>query len=119
MTIPELTVFFSFLHIRDIDDRKESDLQKKKRRAQEREELGLSEEEEEELKLDLPPIKYTKKGKRIEFEPEVIEEARIKAEFKKELATYGVSTLIIYLMHVVLLLIAHLDLGELLLGQLG
>lgn len=75
VTIPQLTAFFSMLHVRDVDDRKLKDGIKKKKRATERADLGLSEEEEEELKLELPPVKYTKKGKRIEHEPEVIEEA--------------------------------------------
>ena len=89
--IPELTVFKTMLHIRDIDDRKASDEAKKQKKKEERAALGLSEEEEEELKLDLPPQKVTKKGKKVEIDPEIIEQARIVALFKKELATYGVS----------------------------
>ena len=52
--IPELTVFNSMLHIRDVDDRKAADIEKKAKKAAEREALGLSEEEEEELVLDIP-----------------------------------------------------------------
>jgi len=89
VTIPELNAFFSMLHIRDIDNRKLSDEKKKIRKAAERADLGLSEEEEEELKLDLPPTKYTKKGKKVELDPEIIENARVIALFKRELATYG------------------------------
>ena len=89
VTIPQLTAFFSMLHVRDIDNRKLSDDKKKKKRAMDREEAGLSEEEEEELELELPPIKFTKKGKKIELDPEVIEEAKVKALFKREMATYG------------------------------
>ena len=35
------------------------------------------------------PPKFNKKGKKIELDPEVIEEAKEKALFKRELATYG------------------------------
>merc|ERR1712037_55414 len=69
--IPELNTFHSMLHIRDIDDRKATD------------------EEEEELKLDLPEPKINKKGKKIEHDPELVEEARIRALFKRELERYG------------------------------
>lgn len=96
VTIPELTVFLKMLHIRDIDDRKRQDEGKKHRKAQERASLGLSEEEEEELKLDLPPPKYNKKGKKIEPDPEIVEKARVAALFKIELAKYGVS----YFLHI-------------------
>lgn len=93
VVIPELTVFKAMLHIRDVDDRKASDEEKKQKKKEERAALGLSEEEEEELKLDLPQPAVTKKGKKkVEIDPEVIEQARIAALFKKELATYGVST---------------------------
>ena len=88
--IPEMTVFKTMLHIRDVDDKKALDLEKKKKKAAEREALGLSEEEEEELKLELPPQPVTKKGKKkVEIDPEVIEQAKVAALFKKELATYG------------------------------
>mmetsp|Transcript_46190 Transcript_46190/g.61151 ORF Transcript_46190/g.61151 Transcript_46190/m.61151 type:complete len:529 (+) Transcript_46190:35-1621(+) len=88
--IPELTVFFTMLHVRDIDDKKRSDDLKKKKKAEERAALGLSEEEEEELKLDLPTQPTTKKGKKkVEVDPEIIEQARIAALFKRELARYG------------------------------
>lgn len=87
--IPELTVFKAMLHIRDVDDRKAADIEKKKQKAIEREELGLSEEEEEELKLDLPPPPKTKKGKKVEYDPEVIEAAKVAALLKRELARYG------------------------------
>ena len=91
--IPELNTFHSMLHIRDIDDRKATDEAKKKKKAEERAALGLSEEEEEELKLDLPEPKINKKGKKIEHDPELVEEARIRALFKRELERYGVSFL--------------------------
>lgn len=72
--IPELNVFYTMLHIRDIDDRKAADELKKKEKIEERAALGLSEEEEEELKLDLPVPAVTKKGKKkVEIDPEVIE----------------------------------------------
>ncbi len=88
--IPEMTVFKTMLHIRDVDDRKAADILKKKTKAEERAALGLSEEEEEELKLELPPQPVTKKGKKkVEIDPEVIEAAKVAALFKKELATYG------------------------------
>ena len=88
--IPEMTVFKTMLHIRDIDDRKAADILKKKTKAEERAALGLSEEEEEELKLELPPQPVTKnKKKKVEIDPEVIEAAKVAALFKKELATYG------------------------------
>ena len=61
--VPELTVFYSMLLIKDIDDKKQADIVKKAEKAAERAELGLSEEEEEELKLDIPqPVQ--KKGKK-------------------------------------------------------
>ena len=92
MVIPELTVFKAMMHVRDIDDRKQSDAIKKVRKAEERAALGLSEEEEEELKLDLPTQPTTKRGKKkVEIDPEIIEQARIAALFKHELAQYGVS----------------------------
>ena len=82
------------LLIRDIDDRKAADAEKKQKKKEERAALGLSEEEEEELKLDLPMPSPQKKGKKkVEIDPEVIEEARRKAEFKRELSIYGVSEL--------------------------
>ena len=87
--IPELTCFFTMLHVRDVDDRKLADEIKKKKKAEERAELGLSEEEEEELVLELPQQKLTKRGKKIELDPEIIEQARITALFKRELARYG------------------------------
>jgi len=88
--IPELTVFHSMLHIRDVDDRKASDIEKKAKKAAEREALGLSEEEEEELVLDLPQPDPKKKGKKkVEIDPEIIEAAKVAALYKRELATYG------------------------------
>ena len=90
--IPEMTAYKAMLLIRDIDDQKANDVEKKKKKAEERAALGLSEEEEEELKLDLPPQPVTKnKKKKQEIDPEIIEQARIAALFKRELATYGVS----------------------------
>ena len=73
---PELTVFYSMLLIRDIDDKKQDDEAKKIAKAKEREELGLSEEEEEELVLDIPQPVQKKGKKKVEIDPEVIEEAR-------------------------------------------
>ena len=52
--IPELTVYEAMTLIRKIDDKKQSDIEKKAKKAEERAALGLSEEEEEELKLDIP-----------------------------------------------------------------
>ena len=92
VVVPELTAFKSMLLIRDIDDQKAIDIDKKQKRKEEREALGQSEEEEEELKLDLPPQPVTKnKKKKQEIDPEIIEAARQVALFKRELATYGVS----------------------------
>ena len=89
--IPELTAFFSMLHVRDVDDKKALDIEKKKKKAEERAALELSAEESEELKLDLPPVKVNKRGKKVEHEPEVIEAAIVAAKLKKEFARYGVS----------------------------
>lgn len=91
--LPELITYKSMLHIRDIDDRKAADAVKKQKKKEERAALGLSEEEEEELKLDIPQP-TAKKGtkKKVEIDPEVIEKARQEALFKRELATYGVSS---------------------------
>lgn len=83
--IPELTTFFTMLHIREIDDRKLADDIKKKKKAEDRAAQGLSEEEEEELVLELPEQKTTKRGKKIELDPEIIEQAKIAALFKREL----------------------------------
>ena len=92
VVIPELTVFQAMMHVKTVDDRKQSDAIKKAQKAEERAALGLSEEEEEELKLDLPQQPTTKRGKKkVEIDPEVIEQARIAALFKRELAQYGVS----------------------------
>ena len=129
--IPEMTAFKSMLLIKDIDDQKAIDAEKKKKKAEERAALGLSEEEEEELKLELPPQPITrKKQRKVEIDPEIIEKARIAALFKRELATYGVSRTInhggnnlarrqtlsvsnnLFFLHC----LAHLDLGELLQG---
>lgn len=52
--IPELTTFFTMLHVRDIDDKKLADDIKKKKKAEDRAAQGLSEEEDEELVLELP-----------------------------------------------------------------
>ena len=90
--IPEMTAYKSMILIKNIDDQKAIDAEKKTKKAEERAALGLSEEEEEELKLDLPPQPVTKnKKKKQEIDPEIIEQARIAALFKRELATYGVS----------------------------
>ena len=89
--IPELTTFFTMLHVRDIDDKKLADDIKKKKKAEDRAAQGLSEEEEEELVLELPQQKTTKRGKKIELDPEIIEAAKVAALFKRELQRYGVS----------------------------
>ena len=52
--IPEITVFYGMLLIRDIDDKKQEDAEKAQKKKEERAALGLSEEEEEELVLDIP-----------------------------------------------------------------
>ena len=93
--IPELTTFKAMLLIRDIDDRKASDIEKKQKKKEERAALGLSEEESEELVLDIPQpvVKAGSRKKKVEIDPEVIEAARQVALKKKELATYGVSSL--------------------------
>ena len=90
--VPELTVYKAMLLIRDIDNRKQADIEKKQKKKADREALGLSEEEEEELVLDIPQPDVKKAGsrkKKVEIDPEVIEEARRVALFKKELAEYG------------------------------
>lgn len=90
--VPELTTFKAMLLIRDIDDRKAFDIERKKKKKEERAALGLSEEESEELVLDIPQPETKKKGKKkVEIDPEIIEQARQVALYKKELETYGVS----------------------------
>jgi len=92
VVLPELNVYLSLLHIRDIDDRKRNDEIRKQEKKEERAALGLSEEEEEELKLDIPQPQQKKHSKKkVEIDPEIIEAAKVVALFKKELATYGVS----------------------------
>ena len=53
--------------------------------------MGLSEEESEELVLDIPQpvVKPGSRKKKVEIDPEIIEEARQIALKKKELACYG------------------------------
>lgn len=53
--------------------------------------MNLSEEESEELVLDIPQpvVKAGSRKKKVEIDPEVIEEARQVALLKKELAEYG------------------------------
>lgn len=102
------------LRIRDIDNKKKADIEKAAAKKKEREELGLSEEEEEELVLDIPQPVQKKGKKKVEIDPEVIEEARNKALYKKELATYGVS--LQCLADPLCSLLANLDLGKLLQG---
>ena len=94
--VPELTTFKAMLLIRDNDDKKAADIEKKKKKKEQREALGLSEEESEELVLDIPQpvVKAGSRKKKVEIDPEVIEEARRVALYKKELATYGVSRFI-------------------------
>ena len=91
--IPEMTVYEAMTLIRKIDDKKQSDIEKKAKKAEERAALGLSEEEEEELKLDIPQpvVKAGSRKKKVEIDPEIIERAREVALLKRELATYGVS----------------------------
>ena len=86
--IPELTVYEAMTLIRKIDDKKQSDIEKKAKKAEERAALGLSEEEEEELKLDIPQpvVKAGSRKKKVEIDPEVIERAREVALLKRELA---------------------------------
>ena len=121
--VPELTTFKSMLLIRDIDDRKAADIEKKKKKKEERAALGLSEEESEELVLDIPQpvVKAGSRKKKVEIDPEVIEAARQVALYKKELATYGVSSKLLskYIFLLIILSFAcccveDLDLGELL-----
>ena len=82
--------------IRDINDRKLADINKEKEKQERRTALGIPEPEPEEEKLDIPLTdaqkKQLKRGKKIEFDPEVVEEYRAKKAMEKELATYGVST---------------------------
>lgn len=89
--VPELTVYKAMLLIRDIDNRKQADIEKKQKKKADREALGLSEEEEEELVLDIPQpvVKAGSRKKKVEIDPEIIEAARQVALFKKELEEYG------------------------------
>lgn len=68
------------LNIRDINDRKKLDADKEKEKSERRAALGIPEPEPEEEKLDIPLTeaqkKQLKRGKKIEFDPEVVEEAR-------------------------------------------
>lgn len=79
------------LLIKETDDKKASDIVKKTKKAEQRAALGLSEEEEEELKLDIPmpPVKAGSRKKKVEIDPEVIEQARVVALYKRELLQYG------------------------------
>lgn len=93
LVVPELTTLKAMLLIRDNDDRKAADIVKKQKKKAERAALGLSEEESEELVLDIPQPETKKKGKKkVEIDPEIIEQARKAALYKRELAKYGVST---------------------------
>ena len=93
--IPMLTVFKAMLRIRDINDKKKADIDKEKEKSERRAALGIPEPEPEEEKLDIPLTEAQKKllrrGKKVEHDPEVIEEYRAKKALEKELATYGVS----------------------------
>ena len=93
--IPMLTVFRAMLNIRDINDRKKADKDKEKEKSDRRQHLGIPEPEPEEEKLDIPLTeaqkKQLKRGKKIEYDPEIVEEYRAKRAFEKEMATYGVS----------------------------
>ena len=88
--IPQLTVFRAMLLIRDIDDKKAADKKKEADKAERRAALGIPEPEVEEEKLDIPLTEAQKKqlrrGKKIEFDPEIVEEYRQKKAFEKELA---------------------------------
>ena len=119
--IPEMTVYEAMTLIRKIDDKKQSDIEKKQKKAEERAALGLSEEEEEELKLDIPQpvVKPGSRKKKVEIDPEIIERAREVALLKRELATYGVSLTNTYFIVTgnkcfCLIILANMDLGELL-----
>ena len=95
--IPNLTVFKAMLRIRDINDKKKADIDKEKEKSERRAALGIPEPEPEEEKLDIPLTeaqkKLIKRGKKVEHDPEVIEEYRAKKALEKELATYGVSNI--------------------------
>ena len=117
--IPMLTVFRAMLRIRDINDTKKADTDKEKEKYDRREALGIAHPEPEEEKLDIPLTdaqkKLLKRGKKIEHDPEVIEEYRAKKAYEKELATYGVSIVINLFRPVNLTFVfclAYLDLGE-------
>ena len=119
--IPEMTVYEAMTLIRKIDDKKQSDIEKKQKKAEERAALGLSEEEEEELKLDIPQpvVKPGSRKKKVEIDPEIIERAREVALLKRELATYGVSLTNTYFIVTgnkcfCFIILANMDLGELL-----
>ena len=119
--IPEMTVYEAMTLIRKIDDKKQTDIEKKQKKAEERAALGLSEEEEEELKLDIPQpvVKPGSRKKKVEIDPEIIERAREVALLKRELATYGVSWTNTYFIVIdnkcfCLIILANMDLGELL-----
>ena len=100
--VPMLTVFRAMLTIRDINDRKKAFRDKEKEKKERREALGIPEPEPEEEKLDIPLTEAQKKqlrrGKKIEFDPEVVEEYRKKKAFEKELQEYGVSSYTDYLL---------------------
>lgn len=86
-----MTVFKAMLLIRDIDDRKNSDLQKEIAKLERKEALGLLPEPVEEVKEE--EVKKAKPGakkkKVVEPDPEELERIRLLAEFEKELIQYG------------------------------
>lgn len=61
---------------------------------------GIPEPEEEEEKMDIPlndaQKKALKRGKKIEYEPEQIAEYKARKALEKEMATYGVSILLVF-----------------------
>lgn len=99
--IPQLTAFRQMLHIRDNHDRMQADREAEEKRKAERLALGIDEEEEDEkfeqmvekeLALLVPPTTKKTSKKKVEIDPEIIEEARRNAAYKRELEIYGVST---------------------------
>jgi len=106
------------LLIRNIDDKKQIYIAKAAKKKADRAVQGLSEEEEEELVLDIPQPVQKKGKKKVEIDPELIEEARQKALYKKELSIYGVSILLSSIRDLTIFCTTeNLDLGELLQGR--
>ena len=101
--IPELTVLKAMLRIRDIDNKKQADIEHEadmKQRMLKYQPERSEEEKEELLKMTQTNMNMTmkstqgtakKKGKEKEIDPEELERQRKEAEYQKELKTYGVS----------------------------